>query len=287
MDSVVNQKTKYKFLVVTINDGSPDRSREILRRYENLPNVKVIDQENTGFSGARNTGLRHIHAKYVMFVDSDDILLPNAIESLMDTALRHDADVVEGSYETLEGDKRQPCVTHTFAETDKWVGLFYGQPWAKVIKSSLFKHLCFPEGYWFEDTMMTMLLYPQCKKMMIIPDDVYLYRVNLNGISAKSRGNVKCLDSLYVTLQMLEDANRQNLVRDQQQYDHFFRQVRINQRRISTLRSSAVNHCVFNITCRAFNQYFHGMSVSDSKMKRMEYALQAHDFGLYMVECMI
>lgn len=66
MDSIINQHTKYRFLVVAVNDGSPDGSREILRKYERLANVIIIDQENKGFSGARNSGLKHIRAKNVM-----------------------------------------------------------------------------------------------------------------------------------------------------------------------------------------------------------------------------
>lgn len=87
MDSIVNQQTKYKFLVIVINDGSPDSSREKLRKYEGLDNVVIIDQENKGFSGARNTGLKHIKAKYVTFVDSDDRMMPGAIEAMMEDAM--------------------------------------------------------------------------------------------------------------------------------------------------------------------------------------------------------
>lgn len=287
MDSVVRQKTKYKFLVVVVNDGSPDHSREKLKRYETFPNVTIIDQDNKGFAGARNAGLKHIRARYVMFVDSDDLLLPGAVENLMNAAVQCTADVVEGGMRTLWNGKMETSVTHPIAEQNKWVGILTGFPVAKVIRSKLMRHLCFPEGYWFEDTIVSMMLYPQCNNIMTISDEVYLYRINPNGISATSGGKIKCIDSLYITLQMLEDASCLNIARGQQQYDHFFNQVRINQRRISTLRNNAVNRCVFNITCRACHQYFFGMSASDDKQKKLEHALQTHDFGLYMVECMI
>ena len=81
LDSVFNQKTQYKFCVVAINDGSPDNSRKILAEYEKYPNLKIIDQDNKGFSGARNSGLKEIDAEYIMFLDSDDILYDGAIEA--------------------------------------------------------------------------------------------------------------------------------------------------------------------------------------------------------------
>lgn len=183
MDSIVNQRTKYKFLFVVINDGSPDGSREKLRRYEGLDNVVIIDQKNRGLSGARNTGLKHIKAKYVTFVDSGDRMMPGAIEAMMKEAMDQDADIVEGSYKTFYNDEEHDGSRHEYAVTDQWIGRLFGYPWGKVIRSTKFEHICFPEGYWFEDTLFCFILYSMCTKMVTISDDVYLYRINPKGIS--------------------------------------------------------------------------------------------------------
>lgn len=74
VESVLNRTGDEKVLLTIINDGSPDNSRELLRRYECRSDVEIIDQENRGFSGARNAGLRRIRARYVTFLDSDDRL---------------------------------------------------------------------------------------------------------------------------------------------------------------------------------------------------------------------
>lgn len=183
MDSIINQQTKYRFLVVAVNDGSPDGSREILRKYERLANVIIIDQKNKGFSGARNSGLKHIRAKYVSFVDSDDKMMPGAIEAMMDSAVKYDADIVEGSYKTFCNNEEHDGCRHEYTVTDQWQGKLFGFPWGKVIRSTKFQSLCFPEGYWFEDTLFCFILYSMCNKMVTIPDDVYLYRINPTGIN--------------------------------------------------------------------------------------------------------
>ena len=81
LDSVFQQVSQYKILVSVVNDGSTDGTSNILqnavRCYANkeLPEnitLEVITQENKGFSGARNTALKHIQANYVAFLDSDD-----------------------------------------------------------------------------------------------------------------------------------------------------------------------------------------------------------------------
>lgn len=285
MDSIVNQQTKYKFLVVVINDGSPDGSREKLRKYEGLDNVVIIDQKNRGFSGARNTGLKHIKAKYVTFVDSDDRMMPGAIEAMMKEAMQENADIVEGSYKTFYNGEEHDGSRHEYAVTDQWIGMLFGYPWGKVIRSTKFEHICFPEGYWFEDTLFCFILYSMCTMMVTIPDFVYLYRINPKGISSTSVGNPKVIDSLLVTLQLLEDAKTLGLPMTTQLYDMFLRQVRMNYSRISTLHDSSIDRHVFAATCRAKRQYFPTEHTSNPHLKSIEQALNEHDFGKYSLLC--
>lgn len=287
MDSVVLQKSKYKFLVVAVNDGSTDRSREILAQYASFGHVRIIDQENRGFSGARNAGLSHIEARYLTFVDSDDVLLPCAIDHLMDAALKYDADIVEGGFDNLTGSSRSAGIRHTFYEGSRWTGRLYGQPWGKVIRSSKMAHLHFPEHYWFEDTLMAMALYPQCHNFVTIPEPVYLYRNNPDSISHRCAGRAKSLDTLYVTLQLLADAAKLNLKADGQQYDHFLNQVKINQNRIVSLENPRIDRDVFEVHCRLYHQLFSNFSTADLRLSGLEKALRQQDYGRYMVECMI
>ncbi|MBM6727559.1 glycosyltransferase family A protein, partial [Megamonas funiformis] len=57
IESVLNQKTKFKYEIILINDGSQDNTLNILKEYEDKNNVVLIDQKNKGFLGARNIEL--------------------------------------------------------------------------------------------------------------------------------------------------------------------------------------------------------------------------------------
>ncbi len=80
IDSVINQ-TFSDWELIVVDDGSTDDSAEfVLQRYAHEPRVKLIRQENQGFPGARNTGLRASAGKYIAFLDSDDEYLPHHLE---------------------------------------------------------------------------------------------------------------------------------------------------------------------------------------------------------------
>lgn len=123
--------------------------------------------------------------------------------------------------------------------------------------------------------------------MVTIPDDVYLYRINPKGITSTSHGNPKVIDSLLVTLQLLEDAQKLGLPMTGSLYDMFLRQVRMNYSRISTLNNRAIDRHVFAATCRAKHQYFPTEHTFIPHLKPIEQALDDHDFGKYRVLCII
>ena len=152
IDSILAQRTSFRILVTVVNDGSTDQTFSVLQRYADCPEICIIQQENKGFSGARNAALKHIRASYIMFVDADDKLPEGAVESLMRSALRTDADIVEGGYSRFVGERTTFTFRHSESFTRDW-SILYGFPVGKVYKSWLFEDVVFPLGYWFEDTI--------------------------------------------------------------------------------------------------------------------------------------
>lgn len=78
LESVLAQ-TFTSFEVICVNDGSPDNSVEIIQSF-NDPRIRIINQENRGLSGARNTGIRASQGIYVALLDADDLWLPQKLE---------------------------------------------------------------------------------------------------------------------------------------------------------------------------------------------------------------
>lgn len=105
LESVLAQTRKPDQFIV-VNDGSTDRSLEFARTYEGQ-GATIINQVNKGLSSARNTVIMNSTTDYILFLDSDDILLPQAVERIMQVAEETNADVIAPSFHCFgfrEGD---------------------------------------------------------------------------------------------------------------------------------------------------------------------------------------
>ena len=282
INSVLNQATKYSFHLVIVNDGSTDCSSEILSDFEYDKRVTIINQSNKGFSGARNRGLQKIFGKYITFLDSDDILAPNAISNWLDAAYKYDADIVEGSFQrrTIDG---------YFFGGVKWQNesiedsaKMQGYAWLKVYKAEIWKNLHFPECYWYEDTIICGLITPIVNKYVQIPDNVYFYTLNKGSISFNTRGKSKSLDNIYITKSVMKDADRHGYIKAAYDYyyKYFIYQTHTNWDR-TYLLGADIEYAVFKESCYLFNKYFPNDINSNDFPTRLANSLRKEDFNLY------
>src|SRR5919199_424046 len=101
IESVLAQSHPH-FEIVVVNDGSTDNTSEVATRY---PGVRCIRQDNQGLSAARNSGLARSGGKYVVFLDADDRLLPEALEAGLECLKAHpECAFASGRYRIIAGD---------------------------------------------------------------------------------------------------------------------------------------------------------------------------------------
>lgn len=191
LESVLLQKTQFSYQIICVNDGSTDNSGEILSQYSSEEHIKVIYQENSGISAARNRGLEAAESEFVMFLDADDLLLPGAIEGLVKQQRLSDSDIVVGGFLTFEKleDLRflrtGEFLWEVLDQENAWFKVTDGFPWGKIYRKQLWKDVRFPVGYQFEDTIIKGLIFRLAAKISYTSTQVLGYRQHGTSITKK------------------------------------------------------------------------------------------------------
>lgn len=202
IESLINQKTNYKYKIIFINDGSTDNSLKILNKYHQSF-VEIINQKNMGLACARNTGLKIIDAKFVCFVDSDDYVSPLFVEKMVESMISTNADIIECNKAVKK--QKLLCANKKTKLTNIDSFNLSGFAWNHIYKSSIFDNLCFSGNYWFEDTINRIVIFPSTSNCYRLNEKLYYYRTNENGITKTSYHNLRLIETFYITQKLLNE----------------------------------------------------------------------------------
>ena len=92
LDSILKQITTYKYEIIVIDDGSTDNSLKKIEEYKRF--IKIIKQSNGGPGKARNRGIKEAQAPFLLFVDSDDYVANNFVDTFLNVEKNTNADIV-------------------------------------------------------------------------------------------------------------------------------------------------------------------------------------------------
>ena len=183
LDSLLCQ-TYRDIKIICIDDGSTDDSKKLIEKYiENDGRISYIYQENGGAASARNKGIdlfvKDEDSQYIIFVDSDDIVENDFVETLFETLKEYDADIAtcnmkpygdktEGNKETSVYNRREVLSLY-FKDQ-----VFLETPVCKIYKKKMFDEIRFPNGKHYEDTFATYKFIEKAEKVSHI--DYYSYQ---------------------------------------------------------------------------------------------------------------
>ena len=200
--SLLHQETKYHYEIIVINDGSKDGSIDILEKYRD--DIIIIDKKNTGLSDSRNQGILKSKGKYLLFVDSDDMVSPHFVERMVSMMIETDSDmgICRFFHFAKEEELRmipsynshvtvyQKGTYHTLFQLGFYVCM-------RIFKRELFSDFLFPKGKIYEDISLVPHLMMLCDKICLCDDILYFYRTNPNSIThSKTSKHKDMLDAL-------------------------------------------------------------------------------------------
>ena len=152
LDSILTQKFQ-DYEIIAVNNASPDGSKNIVEEYmQKNSNIRCVNlNENEGPGGGRNAGLDAAQGEYIVFVDSDDELLPNGLEVLYDAIVNTNYDFVCANYDLdYSGKKAYPNLNEEIAASNNLKIIktmltckISPTPWSKIYKREVFEKLRF------------------------------------------------------------------------------------------------------------------------------------------------
>lgn len=191
IESALNQNYQYSYEIVVVDDGSTDNSYEIAREYVEKHPLKMtlISQVNKGLASARNTGLMNSMGNWILPLDADDKLLPDAIQKIEDEINKNpDADVIGLSLQTFGLHEEVVELIPNPKLEDFRTGNRLGYC-AAIKKSALLEvggyNPRMVEGY--EDLSLWINLLMRGKKIVTTPEVLWQYRLKTDSMYTEAR----------------------------------------------------------------------------------------------------
>lgn len=207
------------------NDNSIELAQSFINRYKgNIKFTILHHTKNKGLSAARNTALQHATGAYVYFLDSDDTITTDCIESLIAKAFEYpNVDLVQGNIlderaniSSYGWQTQLPEYCDNHDELEKYL-LFYivTSAWNKLLKTSfLTEHqLFFPEGIIHEDMYWNFFLTKHIKTVSFVNKGTYIYFINANSLVTSAAPNMRIKrysSRLYASEAFCADLDKNN-----------------------------------------------------------------------------
>ena len=248
LDSVLEQDFSGTFEVICVNDGSDDKSGDILQQYaQRYPNIRIINQENQGLAAARNVSVSEAKGEYILFVDSDDFIAKNTLSSLYNFAKKHDSEVV--LFDHLRGrfglKDSKPYSVDVIAKKygensfniDEVPPIYYDyinvRTWAKFYRADLIKDIKFPIGIYYQDVPHWTEVYTKAKRIHYLPVPFYFYTVYREDAASMDQG--KKVFDLFVSYSETQKILKKTNYFEKLKNVHYNRMGRIFISRLQTI----------------------------------------------------
>lgn len=195
LDSILNQSFK-DIDILVINDGSTDKSKEIVEEYQSkYNNIKLINQENMGVAKTRNKAIKLVKTKYILFIDNDDYIDNDYIETHIQKIQESNADIVMSGYRRVNIDKKI-LFKQNLLNTN-WSKYIVLAPWAKIYNREFLvkNNIEFLDYGIGEDVYFNLVAFAKNPKIEIIDYIGYNWFFNTKSVSNTSqRGLSKDID---------------------------------------------------------------------------------------------
>ncbi len=199
-----------RFEVIVINDGSTDQSINVIEDIIGQhPNIIIVHEENQGLSVARNNGIAKAKGKYILFIDSDDMLVTNSLCPILDKAIEYNADLVVADFIKLENEDtfKEPSLDSNSIVFEEKNGeellLELNEQqcfvWRTIYRKEFLieRDISFVPNIYYEDVPFTHECYIKATRCLKTTWPIYVYKLRSGSIT--SSFNIQKAESFIIS----------------------------------------------------------------------------------------
>lgn len=216
------------FELFLVDDGSPDNCGRICDEYaEKDSRIIVIHKENGGLSDARNVAIDRAKGEYLTFIDSDDYVSENHLETLYNALIETDSDISIGNMTSFSEngyneDCYKPAITRKVLQNKEEIFSTINRPCApiKLYKRYLFDGIRYPVGRLYEDTFIWHELLAKAEQVVLTGVNSYYYLIRSDSIMHQEYKLqfTDIIDAIELRIKKLEEIGLQKLADDNREF---------------------------------------------------------------------
>lgn len=224
LNSLLKQGVRERELqIILVDDGSTDNSTQVAQKFvEKYPDLFELHQfENAGLGAARNRGTSLAHAKFITYVDSDDIIPDGSYRHMLDIIESTGSDIITGNVQRFNSKKRWASFLHKNSITGEYRHtnlekhpelIWDASSWNKIFRLDFLirNNLYFPEDVLYEDFPMINPAFAAASGIDVTQKIIYFWRVREGSITQSSTDAKAVIDRITVTQIALEGLKKFN-----------------------------------------------------------------------------
>ena len=208
IESLLNQNIE-DYEIIVVNDGTKDRSIDLIRERFQSDKLLIFEQENMGLSEARNTGLKKSHGEYVWFFDSDDWMETNSLQNIIESLNDEDILYFQKYYEEKNGHHKIISGPDAVLSGKTLSKSKYHHPVQFYIYKSSFlenNNLTFEKGLIHEDSLFTPIALYKAKRVVAYNKPIYHLLRRESSLSQGKATPKRCMDLIKIKNKLEEFA---------------------------------------------------------------------------------
>lgn len=220
----IAEQTYSNLEIILVDDGSPDRCGAMCEAWAQKDHrIKVVHKENGGLSDARNAGMKVATGSLISFIDSDDWVEPDFLETLLGAMNDRNAQIAECAVELVDEQgnvlrlrkaAEVPCV-------DKIDGLrrmifedgIFQTVWNKLYRREVLEGILFEKGKYHEDDFWTYQVFDRMERLAIVDRPMYHY-LQRSGSIMGAGYSLRRLDGLEARFHRMEYLSKYEQLKD-------------------------------------------------------------------------